>query len=325
MYPNAVDQVPARASANSVVSICEVFEHLTEGVHEMTRRYPRAASLIALIMILAERVSAEEERPGQEEFGLTMKELVQSVERTEMLIAECMREQGFRYIAVDFATIRKGMNAIMSMPGMGEEEFIEKHGFGIATLYTGKPPQLIEGYSPGKVGLGEQNIAIFKNLSPEDQVAYNHALFGKNTHATLAVAIDTEDFSQCGGCTREAVAQVFEPEQLKVTYYNPKDRLIDQDPRMKAALRVYAQEMNKAGFDYSHPEEVETDIRERLNAITQGETSPLEKMSPEQRKALKELQDYERKVSVVNLRLEEEILDEVDDQIEDELFGRGAR
>jgi hypothetical protein len=88
---------------------------------------------------------------------------------------------------------------------------------------------------------------------------------------------------------------------------------------------VYAQEMNKAGFDYDHPEEVETDVRERLNAIIQGETIPLEKMSPEQRKALEDLQEYERKVSVVNLRLEEEILDEVEDQIEEEIFGRGAR
>jgi hypothetical protein len=110
-----------------------------------------------------------------------------------------------------------------------------------------------------------------------------------------------------------------------VTYYNPKDTLIDQDPRMKAALRDYAQEMSKAGFDYSHPEEVETDVRERLNAITQGETIPLEKLSPEQRKALEKLQEYERKVSVVNLRLEEEILDDVEDQIEEEIFGRGAR
>jgi hypothetical protein len=276
-------------------------------------------------MLLAEGVSAEVERPGQEEFGLTIKELVQSVERTEVLIAECMREQGFRYVPVDFATVRKGMNAIMSMPGMGEEEFIEKHGFGIATLYTGQPPQLVEGYSPGKVGLGEQNVEIFRNLSPADQVAYNRALFGKNTHATLAIGIDTEDFSQCGGCTREAVEQIFEPEQLKVTYYNPKDALIDRDPRMKAALRDYAQEMSKAGFDYNHPEEVEADVRERMNAITQGETVPLEKLSPEQRKALEKLQEYERKVAVVNLRLEEEILDDVEDQIEEQVFGRGAR
>jgi len=156
-------------------------------------------------------------------------------------------------------------------------------------------------------------------------VAYNRALFGTNSDATFAIAIDIEDFSRCGGCTLKAIKQVFRPEQLKVTYYNPKDALIDKDPRMKAALREYAQEMSKAGFDYSHPEEVEADIRERLYAITGGETIPLEKLSPEQRKALIKLQDFELRVSATNLRLEEEILDEVEDKIEDEVFPREVK
>lgn len=283
------------------------------------------AAAIAGLIVLAGSARADVGRPGQEEFGLSMKELVQSVEKVESLIADCMREQGFRYVAVDFATVQKGMNAIMSLPGVGEEEFIAKHGFGIATLYTGEPPQLIEVYSPGKVGLGERNVEIFKSLSPTDQVAYNRALFGENTDATFAIAIDTEDFSRCGGCTLKAIEQVFEPEQLKFTYYNPKDALIDRDPRMKQALRKYALEMSNADFDYNHPEEVEGDVRQRLNAVLRGQTVPIEKMSPEQLNALKELQDYERRVSVINLRLEEEILDEVEDQVEEEVFGRKAR
>jgi hypothetical protein len=278
-------------------------------------------TVLALIS-LAGSAGAQSDSPGQHEFGLSRKQLVQSIEKVEELIAECMREQGFQYIAADYATVRAGMSAIMSLPGLSEEEFIEQHGFGIATLYTGQPPQLVEGYSPGKVGLGEQNVEIFKSLSPADQVAYNRALFGPNTDATFAVAIDIEDFSRCGGCTLKAIEQVFEPEQLKITYYNPKDALIDQDPRMKAALREYAHEMSKAGFEYTHPEQVEADVRQRLNAITRGETVPLDKLAPEQREALKRLQDYERKVSVVNLRLEEEILDDVEDQIESEVFSR---
>lgn len=149
--------------------------------------------------------SAEIAKPGQEEFGLSRKELVQSIERVEALIADCMREQGFQYIAVDYATVRRGMNAIMSLPGIDEEDFIAQHGFGIATLYTGQPPQLIEGYSPARVGLGERNVEIFRNLPAADQVAYNRALLGRNSHATFAVAIDIEDFSQCGGCTLEAI------------------------------------------------------------------------------------------------------------------------
>jgi hypothetical protein len=172
--------------------------------------------------------------PGTEEFGLTPKQLVQSIEKVEALISKCMRDKGFQ------------LSADKKMSGVSEEEFIDKYGFGLSTLYTGQPPQLATGYSPAKVGLGERNIEIYKHLSPADQVAYNRALFGENTDATFAVGLEAENFSRTGGCTRKAIEQVFEPEQLKATYYNPKDALINKDPRMKAALRKYAAEMRKA-------------------------------------------------------------------------------
>jgi hypothetical protein len=289
------------------------------------RGAPQVVAAAVGLVALGTSASGEIAQPGQEEFGLTRKELVQSIERVEALIAQCMREHGFEYVPADYATVRRGMNAIMSLPGLDEEDFIAEHGFGIATLYTGQPPQLVEGYSPARVGLGERNVEIFRKLPPADQVAYNRALLGRNTQATFAVAIDIEDFSQCGGCTLAAIEQVFRPEQLTLSYYNPKDALIDRDPRMKEALREYAHEMSKAGFHYGHPEEVEEDVRERLAAITQGATIPLDELSPAQRDALKELQDYERRVSVVNYRLEEEILDEVEDRIEEELFPRKVK
>ena len=257
---------------------------------------------------------------GTEEFSLTKTELVQAIEKVESLIAQHMREQGFEYVAADYRTVRKGMTANKSLPGMTEEDFIAKYGFGVATMYTGKPPQLAEGYNPAKVGLGEQNVQIYNNLSPEDQVAYNRALFGENTDATFAVALENEDFSRCGGCTRKAIEQVFKPEQLAATYYNPKDALINQDPRMKAALRKYVAEMRKAGFEYNHPDEVEPDIMRRLDAITGGGTVPVEKLSPEQLEALKKLQELELRVAVIYAELQEEIFEPVEEQIEKELF-----
>ena len=187
-------------------------------------------------------------------------------------------------------------------PDLARKSSSKQYGFGISTLYTGQPRNLTEGYSPARVGLGERNVQIFKKLSPADQVAYNRALLGENTDATFAVALELENFSRCGGCTLKAIKQVFKPEQLKATYYNPKDALINKDPRMKAALRKYAEKMREAGFDYNHPDEVETDIRERLDAITGGKTVPVEQMSPEQQAALKKLQEYERRVGEDQLR-----------------------
>ncbi len=267
----------------------------------------------------------EPAKPGTEEFGMNPRELRAAIEKVEALISRYMREQGFEYVAADYITVRRGMSADKSIPGISEEDFHAKHGFGISTLYTGTAPQLSEGYQPAKVGLGERNIQIYKNLSVAGQVAYNRALFGENTAASFAVGIETENFSLCGGCTRKAIKEVFKPEQLKAAYYNPLDALINQDPRMKAALRDYAAAMNEKGFDYSHPDDVEDDIRGRLYAITGGGTVPVEKMSPEQRTALKKLQDYERRVAVINFELQEEVFDPVEEKIEKEMFAREVK
>lgn len=283
----------------------------------------QAAGTIAAIVLFAGSACAQAQgSPGTEEFGMTPKQLVQSIEKVEALISKCMRDQGFQYIAVDYITVRKGMAADKVMAGVSEEEFINKYGYGVSTMYTGQPPQLEKGYSPAKVGLGERNVQIFANLSPADQVAYNRALLGENIDATFAVGLETENFSRTGGCTRKAIEQVFRPEQLKATYYNPKDALINKDPRMKAALRAYARKMRKAGFNYNHPDEVEPDIRERLAALTSGGTIPVEKMSPEQSAALKKLQDYERRVAAMDFKLAEELFDPVEEKIEREMYPR---
>jgi hypothetical protein len=259
---------------------------------------------------------------GTEEFGLNQRELVQAIERVEELISKCMRERGFQYVAADHNTVRAGMAADKKLPGLSEEEFISKYGFGLATLYTGQPPQLATGYSPAKVGLGEQNIQYYRSLSAGDQAAYSFALSGENNGATFAIALETEDLSATGGCTRTAVEQVFKPEQLKTNFYNPQDALINKDRRMKAALAFYAREMKKAGFDYSHPDEVEPDIRARLAALTNNGKILVERMSPEQRAALKKLQDYELAVAAKSFKLQEEVLGPVEEKIQQELFSR---
>jgi len=265
---------------------------------------------------------AEADGPGREEFGLTSRELVTKVDQVEALIAQCMRKQGFEYVAVDYETIRRGIEADKTLPGLDEEQFIARYGFGMSTLYTGKPPQLASGYSPAKISLGKRNIRIFSSLSAADQVAYTRALLGEGNSATFAVALDAENFSRCGGCTREAIDQVFEPNQRSASFVNPKDLRISQDPRMKAALRKYASEIREKGFDYSHPDEVEMDVQARLDAITAGGTIPLEALSPDARAALEKLQDYERRVAVVNFELEEELIDVVEERIEKEMFAR---
>lgn len=282
-----------------------------------------AVVTVGFMLVLCKGASAEAlGGVGQQEFGLTERQLVQNIEKVEGLITGCMRAQGFEYVAVDSETVRRGMKADKTLPGVEEEEFVAKYGFGISTMYTGKAPQLATGYSPGRIGLGRRNVEVYQSLSPVDQVAYSRALFGDHSDATFAIGLDAEDFSRCGGCTRKAVEQVFAAEHLKATYYNPKDALIAKDPRMKGALREYGAKMREAGFDSSDPNETETEIRERLDAITGGGTVPLDELSPQQLAALKELQNYERTLAVKSLELEVRIIEPVEERIEKELFAR---
>lgn len=256
--------------------------------------------------------------PGTEEFGLTKEELVRNVEAVEALIAQCMRGTGFDYVAVDYDTVRKGMVADKSLPGVKDQDYIAQYGYGISTLYTGQAPQLAGVATPAQIGLGEQNVKIFKGLAATDQVAYNRALFGENTDATFAVSLEVEDFSRTGGCTQTAVKQVFIGEQLRGTYTNPLDALIQQDARMITALTEFADCVRVAGFNYNHPNEVEADIKNRLNAITKG--APVETLLADAQAALTELQGEERAIAVVSRACEATTVDPVAAQIESEYF-----
>jgi hypothetical protein len=257
--------------------------------------------------------------PGPEEFGMTTEEMVTSVEQVEALIAQCMSAAGFEYVAVDYDTVRKGMVADKSLPGVSDEDFIAQYGYGISTTYSGLPPQLSELVTPAQIGLGEQNVRIFNSLSPADQVAYTRTLFGENPDATFAVSLEAEDFSRTGGCTRQAIEQVFTSEQMSATYLNPLDALIEQDPRMIAAVEQFADCVREEGFNYNHPNEIEPDIRNRLFEITSG--APLDSLSADAQAALAELQGEERVVAEVATACEEEILEPVQAQIERELYG----
>ncbi len=252
--------------------------------------------------------------PGTEEFGLTEEELVKSIEAVEALIATCMSDAGFEYIPVDYATVRKAMDADKTAPGLSDEEYAATFGYGITTQ-----PQLAGANTPASIGLGEQNIQIFNSLPSADQDAYNHTLFGENTDATFAVTLEAEDFSETGGCTRTAIEQVFSPEELSVAYYNPGDALIEQDPRVIDAIAAWSDCVREAGFDYDNPEEIESDLEDRLDAILDG--ADPETLSAAAQAELTQLQGEERAIAVADLECELEFIEPAVRQVETELYG----
>lgn len=288
--------------------------------------HPRTGLLFLIIFLLVVLTACGGSRlststgpiPGKEEYGMTKEELFTAIENVEAEISKCMSAAGFEYVAADYNTVRRGMTSDKSLPGMTEGQFIDQYGYGISTLYTGQAPQRSELRTPAQIGLGEQNVQIFLNLSPSDQVAYSHTLFGEHSDATFAVALETEDFSRTGGCTRSAIEKFFTPEQMSASFLNPFDALVDKDPRMVKANGEYSSCLRGAGFEYNHEKEIEPDLRKKLDTITGGQ--PVEALSSDALTALTELQNYERALASAATDCERRYLDPVADQVERELY-----
>ena len=247
---------------------------------------------------------------GTEEFGLTYADLTDRAEQGEVIIGECMGEAGFEYVPVDFATIRDAMTSDKTAPGLSGTEFRREFGYGIST----QPDKPIVVLSQGA-----DNERIFNDLPESDQVAYERTLHGTDPETTWAYAIELEDFSRTGGCTRTAAEALFTPEEMLATYFNPADALIEADERMQRAIAAYADCMAAAGFEYAHPDQPENDLYERFIGITSG--VPTSEMSGAARPDLEELQAFERSVAPASEKCEVDLVEPVADQIEREIFG----
>lgn len=255
--------------------------------------------------------AAPDSLPGIREYGLSDEEFVSRVEQVQALIATCMDRAGFEYVPVDVASIERAQASVRMEPGMSRRQYKERWGLSVTTRFD-DPVRTI--------GLGP-NVAIMEALPEADRVAYDLTLFGENPDSDFAFTLDEEDFESTGGCTREAVAQVFTPDQLDGTYVNPKDVLVAQDPRVIEAQANWTACMQDKGYDYEEDQDVIIeDFQERLDVLLDGDDP--ESLTGERLDALRALQAEEITVSLADLDCQIQFTDEVFRQVETEVFGR---
>ncbi len=247
--------------------------------------------------------------PGTAEFGMTDAQLVANIEKVESSISSCMTSAGFKYVPIDPATLRAGMSALKAAPGLKDDAFVARFAYGITTNPPGRAFRF-----------GETNDRAYAALSPADQVAYKRTLLGDNADATFTVALDAEDFSGTGGCTRTAVAQAFTPEQLNATYRNPLDVRIEQDPRMVTARKNWTTCMRDKGFDYARQEDAEADLAKRLKTLTGGAEPGT--LTGSAKDALAKLQRDERAIAQTDFDCAKRFVDDIASQVERDITGR---
>jgi hypothetical protein len=261
----------------------------------------------------AQKPPAKGKLPGIEAMGLTEKQFAEHVEAVESRVADCMSKAGFDYVPVDVETVRLAMQAVRVEPGYTRETYKKRWGYGVTTRFDNRVKE---------IGLGP-NLQTLRSLSPADREAYERTLYGEEPDETFAFAFDEEDFSSTGGCTRKAVSQVFTKEQVRGDYVNPKDILIDEDPRIVAAEEAWLKCMKdlgwETGYDYADQDDIMAEFEKRFEKLV-GDDDPRTLTGPRLQQ-LKEMQREEIAISLADLKCQIRHTDHVYRQVETEVIG----
>ncbi|MDP1848376.1 MAG: hypothetical protein Q8K79_11350 [Solirubrobacteraceae bacterium] len=256
---------------------------------------------------------AQSDLDVEEQLGFTRNGITAAQAKVENAIAACMKAEGFEYVPSDPVAAQA---ALTGKPNMSDEEFERTYGHGIATLYGKGSAQ------------SDPNARIRAQLGDADRRAYDRTLHGGDPQQTFAYAIDNGDFSELGGCTREATEDAFGGTRLLTTLQRELDELdeaILADTRVVRAQEAWSRCMRAAtGEDFEDSEAVEETIRERLEQIV-GEVLAPGQVAPEgsyDKAALAELARLEVEWTNKDLACEEEHIADAEDAVRREKEAR---
>lgn len=190
------------------------------------------------------------------QIGLGSREGIMELQsRVEGRIRDCMKAQGFDYTPVDpFAQ----QQALTGKARLTDEEFVKQFGYGISTLFGRGNPQ------------ADPNERIRQSLAAADRAAYDRALGGDNPGATFAEAADAGDFTDLGGCTKQAGDAVLGGAAVLnelVGKLDELDQRIIEDQRMVKATEKWAACMRDKGYKYDESDAIDEDLQRRFQAI----------------------------------------------------------
>ncbi len=191
----------------------------------------------------------------EETIGFSREGIMELQTRVEGRIRTCMTKQGFEYTPVDpFAQ----QQALTGKARLTDEEFIKQFGYGISTLLGRGNEQ------------SDPNERIRNSLSEADRRAYERALWGENPGATFQEAMDSGDFSELGGCTKEASDAAFGGAAVLTALVGKLDELdeqIIQDQRMVRANEKWVECMRESGHRYEEPDAIDEELMERFRDV----------------------------------------------------------
>jgi hypothetical protein len=248
-----------------------------------------------------------EEQIGIDDDGIRLKQTA-----AENLIRDCMKTQGFDYVPQDPVAQQA---ALVGGRNLSKEDFEKEFGYGITTLFEQRRQLAVAG----------PNKAIRDSLSEADRKAYDAALHGDDPGATFADALDSGDYSDLGGCIKQATDQVFGGSELLSTLSEKLDELDQKmraDARMVEAVKDWSACMRQKGFDgLNEQEEVDAVLKKKLEEIvgSPGDVAGSGGAEADYDKAaLAALQKEEVAMVTADIACEEEHVEEVEDKVTEE-------
>lgn len=192
----------------------------------------------------------------EDQLGFSRTAISTSQAQVENGIALCMKQQGFEYVPVDPVAAQA---ALTGKPNISDADYVKQFGYGISTLYDKGSRQ------------SDPNGPIRAGLDPAQRSAYDQTLSGGRPEQTFFLAVDTGDFTQLGGCTKQATEKAFGGSRLLTTLQAKLDELdesILQDQRMaRAQERWTACVRDALGVTFADSEAIEADITTHLTKV----------------------------------------------------------
>ncbi len=189
-------------------------------------------------------------------------------QQAQELVRQCMAEHGFEYIPY--------MPDIdLTDDPVGDREYLETHGFGLATELLVDPEEQADDFD--QYLDDDPNQAIVAAMDEAERQAYETALYGEQPEITPDMTEEEIDALfenyQPSGCLDDAYAEVYDFDAARdfETEFGPLLEEIfsaaENDPRITELDERWSACMEDAGYEFSSFDEPEVYIARQLEAI----------------------------------------------------------
>lgn len=206
--------------------------------------------------------------------GQNQDDMKEQAQRSEEIVATCMREQGFEYEPQDMSQAMTVVTEDKDAPAYGSAEYAAKLGYGMSTQMEAATDA---GAQPDKQWV-DPNADYVAAMSETERQAFYQALYGKGMAADAPdpEAVQAYDW-QTSGCQgkgqHEAYDSGLNAASTDPAFTSLQEELnkvwetVSTDPAMTAVDAEWSRCMADAGSDFATPQAAMNSISARMDTL----------------------------------------------------------